>query len=301
MHGNETTTTKAVADLINFLMQPGALAEELLKGCTMEIIGMLNPDGAIRYTRENASGVDLNRDASELTQPESRLLRTAYDTFQPDFCFNLHDQRTLYNVGATAVPATLSFLAPSRDPDRQIDTSREISMQIIATINRALQQHIPGGISRYDDAFNPNCIGDTLQILGTPTILFEAGHYPGDYQREVTRKYVFYAMLEAIAAISRGTYRQQDIEAYFQIPENEKRFFDILIRNVRPEGKGKSEKEALGINLREELRKGEITFVPYVEQRGQLLHRLGHETYDYADPEQRDFLKDSPYSQLLNI
>jgi murein tripeptide amidase MpaA len=46
---------------------------------------MLNPDGAKSYTRVNANEVDLNRDSQNLTQPESRVLRTAFDLFQPDF------------------------------------------------------------------------------------------------------------------------------------------------------------------------------------------------------------------------
>ena len=301
MHGNESTTTKAVADLIYFLLEPGHLAEELLRSCQLQIIGMLNPDGAIRYTRENARGVDLNRDAAELTQPESKLLRKAYDSFCPDYCFNLHDQRTIYNVGASQVPATLSFLAPSRDSNREIDTSREISMQIIAAINNALQQQIPGGIGRYDDAFNPNCIGDTLQMLGTPTILFEAGHFPADYQREVTREYVFYALIEAITTIARETYREFDIDAYFQIPENEKRYFDILIRNVAAMVKNMAIKEDLGLMLKEELHEGKIVFIPYVEQRGNLSKKLGHATYDYQDPQQRKFLERAPFAELLNI
>ena len=301
MHGNESTTTKAAADLIHFLMQPGDLSKELLRNCKLKIIGMLNPDGAIRYTRENARGVDLNRDALELTQPESKILRKAYDGFNPDYCFNLHDQRTIYNVGSSPVPATLSFLAPSRDPNREIDASRETSMKIIAAINKALQRYIPGGIGRYDDAFNPNCIGDTLQMLGTPTVLFEAGHFPGDYQREVTREYVFYALLEAITSIARGSYTAYDLDAYFEIPENEKRFFDILIRNVVVSRKKKANREDLGIMLKEVLRKGEIAFVPYVEHRGDLSQRLGHEIYDYQDPFQREYLESSPYAELINI
>jgi hypothetical protein len=47
------------------------------------------------YTRLNANEVDLNRDSQNLTQPESKVLREIFDLFQPHYCFNLHDQRTI--------------------------------------------------------------------------------------------------------------------------------------------------------------------------------------------------------------
>ncbi len=301
MHGNESTTTKAVLDLINFLSAGGALAKELLSACQFQIIGMLNPDGAIRYTRENALEIDLNRDAKEQTQPESRLLRKVYEDFKPDFCFNLHDQRTIYNVSNTNKPATLSFLAPARDPNREIDASREISMQIIAAINGELQNKLPTGVGRYDDAFNPNCIGDYLQMQGTPTILFEAGHYPGDYQREVTRMYVFYALLAAITSIARENYKHLDTQDYFNIPENDKQFFDVLIKNLEKQGSELEETEDIGIQFREVLQDGQISFVPFIQERGDLGSKLGHETYDYLVAKDRKFLLDSTYPELLNF
>ncbi len=301
MHGNESTTTKAVLDLINFLSAPGQEANALREACQFHIIGMLNPDGAMRYTRENALDIDLNRDAKEQTQPESRILRKVLEEFKPDFCFNLHDQRTIYNVSNTEKPATLSFLAPARDPDREIDASREISMQLIAAINKELQVELPTGVGRYDDAFNPNCIGDNLQMQGIPTILFEAGHYPGDYQREVTRKYVFYALLTAITAIADEGYRQFDIQDYFDIPENGNQFFDILIRNVEGEGSPAMESEDFGIQFREELHDGQITFVPFIQERGDLSKKLGHETYDFQVVKDRKFIEESVYGELLSF
>ena len=125
---------------------------------------MLNPDGAAVYARVNANGIDLNRDAQERTQPESVVLRNTFDEFCPDFCFNLHDQRTIFNVGTTAKPATVSFLAPAHNDERSISKSRAISMQLVAAMNSVLQSIIPGRVGRYDDAFNANCVGDTFQM-----------------------------------------------------------------------------------------------------------------------------------------
>ena len=78
MHGNESTTTKALFDVLNtFKGQP-----EILESCTLLIIPILNPDGAEAYTRFNADNIDLNRDAQALSQPESVILHTCFTRFQ---------------------------------------------------------------------------------------------------------------------------------------------------------------------------------------------------------------------------
>src|SRR5690606_8390446 len=174
MHGNESTTTKAVCDLINFLLEKSETSKSILEGCTIKIIPVLNPDGASAYTRANANGIDLNRDAQNLSQPESKALRGIYRDFGPDYCFNLHDQRTIFNVGNLPRPATVCFLAPTYDEQRSISITRGKSMKLIVAMEQELQKIIPGRIGRFDDAFNPNCVGDAFQMMDTPTILFEA-------------------------------------------------------------------------------------------------------------------------------
>ena len=101
MHGNESTTTKGLFDLLNSFYQKDSEARlrDCLKTVALLFIPMLNPDGAARYTRENVNKVDLNRDAHEMQEPESQVLRNAFEDFKPDFCFNLHDQRTIFGAG----------------------------------------------------------------------------------------------------------------------------------------------------------------------------------------------------------
>ena len=94
MHGNETTTTKALLDLIPWLVHQDQKA--LLEHFTFYIIPQLNPDGAKAYTRLNANQVDLNRDAIHLSQPESKILRSLFERTNPDYALNLHGQRTIY-------------------------------------------------------------------------------------------------------------------------------------------------------------------------------------------------------------
>ena len=73
MHGNESTTTKALFDFINFLASTTNDSKLILENFSFCFLPMVNPDGAFLYTRENANGIDLNRDAQNLSQPESSI------------------------------------------------------------------------------------------------------------------------------------------------------------------------------------------------------------------------------------
>ncbi|WP_010232172.1 M14 family metallopeptidase [Gillisia marina] len=263
MHGNESTTTKAVFDLLNLFSQhtKESAVKDILSSCTLYIIPMLNPDGARAYTRVNANGVDLNRDAKGLSQVESKVLRKVFHDFQPDFCFNLHDQRTIFSAGPTDNPATLSFLTPSEDIERAITPSREASMKVIGAIYSDLSKFIPNSIGRYDDGYNDNCTGDAFQGLGVPTILFEAGHYPEDYNREKTREYVFYALFSALNTIAMESYKKINTSVYFNIPENEKLFYDLILRNAEVDGKIVD----VAIQFKEVLEDDEIKFLGTIE------------------------------------
>ncbi len=124
------------------LKEENAVARRILEQCTLYIIPMLNPDGARAYTRVNAVNIDLNRDAADISQPESFALRRVFDEIAPDFCFNLHDQRTIFNTGDSPKPATLSFLSPATNKERSITPPRKKSMEVIAAVNTVLQRHI---------------------------------------------------------------------------------------------------------------------------------------------------------------
>ena len=122
MHGNESTTTRALLDLFDHLHSISGAP--LLEGLTLLIIPQLNPDGAKLYTRNNYSDIDLNRDALNLSQPESLCLVNLYKKINPEFCFNLHGQKTTYSVGVSNKSAVVSYLAPSISDDNQINEAR---------------------------------------------------------------------------------------------------------------------------------------------------------------------------------
>ena len=227
MHGNESTTTKALLDFCHFLQQKkdSDFYKKVIEHCTFFMIPMLNPDGSKKWTRVNANEVDLNRDSQDLSQPESKILRSVFDEYKPDYCFNLHGQRTIYGFEETGKPSILSFLAPSADEARNFTFSRKRSASVITHIFKNLSTDLDGNIGLYNDAFNNNCVGDAFQEAGVPTILFEAGHYPEDYAREQTRSYVFAALIYAIEACALSI--DYDVNLYKSIPEHSACYCDV--------------------------------------------------------------------------
>ena len=278
MHGNESTTTKALFDCLNLFESKNELSKNILENCTLYIIPILNPDGSQYYTRLNANKVDLNRDAQDLSQPESKVLRSKFNDFRPDYCLNLHGQRTIYGVGDTGKSASMSFLSPSQDEKRSITVNREKAMSIISSINEALQDLIPESIARYDDRFDLNCVGDTFQSLGIPTVLYEAGHVNNDYNREEIRESVFISLLTGLSVIANGI-NILNAKDYFKIPENTKSFYDIIIRNAKiiPEDEMIVD---IAIQYEEVLNNEKLIFKPKIEVISNLDKYFGHKEYD---------------------
>ena len=278
MHGNESTTTKALFDCLNLFESKNELSKNILENCTLYIIPILNPDGSQYYTRLNANKVDLNRDAQDLSQPESKVLRSKFNDFMPDYCLNLHGQRTIYGVGDTGKSASMSFLSPSQDEKRSITVNREKAMSVISSINEALQDLIPESIARYDDRFDLNCVGDTFQSLGIPTVLYEAGHVNNDYNREEIRESVFISLLTGLSVIANGI-NILNAKDYFKIPENTKSFYDIIIRNAKiiPEDEMLVD---IAIQYEEVLNNEKLIFKPKIEVISNLDKYFGHKEYD---------------------
>ncbi len=269
MHGNESTGTKAVFDFLNFVKHYGNddIITAILNHCVIQIIPILNPDGALAYTRVNANKVDLNRDAVDKVAKESQLLRAVLDEFNPEFCFNLHDQRTIFGVEHTTNPATISFLAPSEEKTRKITEGRKQTMNVIVAMNTLLQQIIPDHIGRYTDEFYPTATGDNFQKLGHNTILIEAGHYPEDYNREEVRKFNFYAFLQGLYHIA-STSNFSEYKPYFDIPNNVKNFFDVINRY--------SDKDDIAYQYEERIIDESFTLTLKEAQKGDLNNYQGH-------------------------
>ena len=292
MHGNESTTTKAVFDLLRLLNSKSELSDQLLKKYTICILPMVNPDGAKLYKRVNANEVDLNRDSVDLSQPESKVLRNVFEEFNPDFCFNLHDQRTIFGVSDTGKPATISFLAPAYNETREYNVTRMKAVKWIETMNITLQHYIPGQVGRFDDGFNINCIGDMFQSLGVPTILFEAGHFHDDYEREQTRKMVFISLISGLLNFNENDVVFNEMSVYLQIPQNKIIFYDILIKNIEINYDGIEKITNIALQFKEELVNGILFNVAYIAKIGDLDDFYFLKIYD---------VKGGKYSNNLNL
>ena len=289
MHGNESTGTKALFDLFNFFEDPTSkfkpIIDQILTNCSLEFIVLLNPDGAIKFARENAQGIDLNRDAVDQKAIESQLLRTTLNSFKPKYCFNLHDQRTIFNVEGTPNPATISFLAPSEDLERCLTTGRKETMSVIVAMNNLLQQVIPNQIGRYTDEFYPTATGDNFQKLGHNTILIEAGHFKNDHDRDITRKFNFFALLEGIYFIA-TTKGSKNYQPYFDIPNNETKFLDIIYKNLKIIKNNEMGIEDIGVQFIYKVENNKLNRYKHIQERGDLSN---FHTYNLINAENLDF------------
>ena len=261
MHGNETTTTKAALDLVDHLINTPE-GERQLKQLQLQIIFQLSPDGAARYTRLNADEVDLNRDATTQSQPEMKALIKVYRAFNPDLCLNLHGQRTIFSAGASNKPASVSFLAPAANDAREVTPARLIAMQYIAAMAKNLPVDDHWGIGRYDDAFNIDCTGDYFTAQNTPTILFEAGHFPDDYNRDNTRDLIFSSLLTCLNCAVSQSFKDCSFEDYTAIPDNGNHLRDLEIQKVTIVNNGIITISTLFVQYKEVLKDGSIHLIP---------------------------------------
>lgn len=233
MHGNETTGTLSIFDILKFFKKKSLLANFLTNYLNFIFIPMLNPDGAEKFQRRNALNIDLNRDAKSLQSPEIKLLFNKVRKFQPDVLFNLHDQRSIFHVGETEQPAILSFLSPSEDKQKTITYNRKKTMGIIAFIKNKLSELIPGNIGRYSDEFYPTATGDCFQQLGYSCILFESGYCLKDLDKQQSRKYNTLALLAGFYALTKNKDIINYYTFYFSIPENGQKLLDKIYKQVK--------------------------------------------------------------------
>lgn len=267
MHGDESTATMALADMIRFFAESGAdpLRSLIAERLTVTMIPMLNPDGAERFQRYNAAGVDLNRDARRLATPEARALKAVRDSLAPAFGFNLHDQGARTTAGSDGLQVAIALLAPAADSARSYGPVRHRARQLSAVLAAALQQVIPGRVARYDDAFNPRAFGDLIQQWGTSTVLVESGALPDDPEKQELRWLNQALLLSALEAIASGRYADADLDAYERLPVNHRVASDLLIvggRMVLPDG------GAMPLDL-------SLTYDDPVAQRGLVLGDVG--------------------------
>lgn len=231
MHGDESTASMALADLIRFFHEQPEhrLVRSILEGTTLHLIPMLNPDGAERFQRRNAQGVDVNRDARRLVTPEGQALKAAHDAVQPDFGFNLHDQDPAIRVGDSDRQAAIALLAPAFNEAREVNDRRRAAMQVASLLVEAVAPLVGDHVARYDDTFNARAFGDLMAAWETSTVLIESGGWADDPQKQHLRRTNFVALVTALDAIATGRYRTYGTDRYEGLAYNGRRTPDLLL------------------------------------------------------------------------
>jgi hypothetical protein len=236
MHGDESTATMALADLLGWFAladgQRDAVRDRIASQLTVVMLPMLNPDGAELFQRENAVGVDINRDVRRMSTAEARVLKAVRDSIKPQFGFNLHDQnaRTLGRPGNQRVG--IALLAPAAEVTNSFGPVRADARLVAARIRAVLEREIPGRIARYDDTFNPRAFGDLMQAWGTRTVLIESGALPDDADKQRLRRVNVIAILSALDAIATGDFRHESAETYTAMPVNSGSAVDVVVRGA---------------------------------------------------------------------
>jgi hypothetical protein len=231
MHGDESTATMALADIMRFFAaaEGNSLRERLAGALRVVMVPMLNPDGAELFQRENAAGIDVNRDARRLATPEARALKALRDRIRPAFGFNLHDQGARTLAGRAGPQAAIALLAPPSDEAGGYDATRARARLVAATIASVLARELAGRVAKYDDTFNPRAFGDLMQRWGTSTVLIESGALPGDPEKQRLRALNVVAILSALDGIATGSYAAVGPGPYDALPFNARVPYDVLV------------------------------------------------------------------------
>ncbi|MEO6236477.1 MAG: M14 family zinc carboxypeptidase [Vicinamibacterales bacterium] len=234
MHGDEPTATAALFDVFDYLRRHGSdpAVQRMLSALTLYVVPMLNPDGAERFQRRNAQGIDINRDALGQQTPEGQLLKSLRDRFNPEVGFNLHNQGWNTSVGDPPKPASISLLSVAYDKDRSENAGRTLTKKLCAVIRDALEPFASGQIGRYDDEFEVRAFGDNLTLWGTPVVLIETGPFPAAEPDPLLVRLNFIGIVSALDALATGNVDKADPKRYEALPMNESKGLYILVKNA---------------------------------------------------------------------
>jgi hypothetical protein len=288
MHGDEPTATTALLDLLEHVRthRQEPWVSRMLEELTLHAVPLLNPDGAERFQRRNAQGIDINRDALALQTPEARALKGLRDRLKPFIGFNLHNQSWRHAVGRTGRPASISLLAAAFDEKRSDNPGRLLAKKVCAVIRDAVETLAPGQVGRYDDSFEARAFGDNMTRWGTPSVLIETGAWTSMPLDEPLVRLNFVALATALDALATGKASEADIARYDSIPENlSSGLVYLLLKDVGLFGvDGRPFTADVGIALTREVRRqGQqltLAHVGKVEELGDLRALGAIETVD---------------------
>ena len=261
MHGDEPTATAALFDVFEYFERHRSdpAVQRMLSSLTLYVIPMLNPDGAERFQRRNAQGIDINRDALSQQTPEGQALKSVRDRFNPRIGFNLHNQSWTTSVGDPPKPASISLLSVAYDQPGTENAGRRLTKKVCAVIRDALEPYASGQIGRYDEEFEVRAFGDNLTLWGTPVVLIETGGFPSAEPDPVLVRLNFIGMVSALDALATGNAERADAKRYETLPMNESKLFAVLVKDATVlNGTGVPGFRAdIGINVNRRVRTGD--------------------------------------------
>ena len=233
MHGDEPTATAALFDVFEYLSKHrnDDTVRRIYGNLALHFVPMLNPDGAERFQRRNAQGIDINRDALRLQTPEGQILKAIRDRLNPKVGFNLHNQSWGTAIGDPPKPASISLLSVAYDEKRSDNKGRELTKKLCAVIRDALEPFASGQIGRYDDSFEVRAFGDNLTLWGTPVVLIETGPWPSQEPDPPLIRLNFIAIVSALDALATGNVHRAKPKRYDELPMNDSGLLYILVKN----------------------------------------------------------------------
>ncbi len=234
MHGDEPTATMAIFDILNYvgMHKDAPEVRRILSELTLLIVPMLNPDGAERFQRRTALGIDMNRDALRLQTPEARLLKETRDRYDPQIGFNLHDQDPRYTVGELPKVAVISLLTPAYNVAKEDNAVRTRAKKVASVLTDVLHQFVPDHVAKYDDTFEPRAFGDNIQKWGTSVVLIESGGWKDDPEKMFIRKLNCVGLLSVFDALASQQVEHGSTASYEALPMNTKNLYDIIIEKA---------------------------------------------------------------------
>ena len=305
MHGDEATATKALADIFLFLTQKGdefdTFREKLHQNISFFVIPRLNADGAARWTRETAVGIDMNRDAQRLLSPEAKILSDWADSIQPSFAFNLHDQNRLYSVGSTPHQTHIALLATTGDEHGTWTPSRIRAGKLANRMYKHIEGELANKIAKWSDEYNARAFGDTFQSRGYGLLLLESGGAGWDLEKHSLRKINACLLIDALYSIATDSWKTESMDLYQQLQTNERAIVDIKLKNA-PINTDKTIRADIAINLKESIDlHGEISYAWIIEDIGDMSIYHGLTEIDASSFElesQETIEKEKIYTQL---